>query len=96
VQESLGNHKTDVTLEDNLQEYCNDRQETEPPPIPISHINNKVTGDKTADRMLLAETCDKARTVWVIGQGAETATAAMSELRIEPIILQVTDKTKDW
>jgi hypothetical protein len=81
------------SLQEDLQNYCNN---TEPPPIPRSHINPKVTGKKTANRTLLAETCDQAWTVWILGQGAETATSAMTELGIKPITLRATDETEYW
>jgi hypothetical protein len=67
-----------------------------PPPIPRTHVNPKVTGDKIVNRTLLAETCDRARTLWIIGQGAETATIAMENLGLEPLRIQSTDEGDYW
>jgi hypothetical protein len=92
-QDSLGQHPKPQTLKDDLSNFC---EHTDPSPIPRSHINPKVTGAKTDNRTLMAETCDKARTIWIIGQGAETATAAMTELGLEPITLRATDETEYW
>jgi hypothetical protein len=93
AHESLRTRTAIKTLEGDLHEYCN---QAEAPPIPRSHINPKVTGTPTATRTLLAETCDKARTIWIIGQGAETATAAMTELGLEPLTLRATDEINYW
>ena len=67
-----------------------------PPPIPRTHVNPKVTGDKTVNMTLLAETCDRARTQWIIGQGSETATTAMENLGLEPMHLKGTDEKEHW
>jgi hypothetical protein len=71
---------------------------TNPPRIPRTHVNPKVTGNKTVNRtaLALAETCDRARTIWIIGQGSETATTAMENLGLEPSCLKSTDETEYW
>jgi hypothetical protein len=65
-------------------------------PLPQSHINPVITGPKSNERTPLAEACDKARTMWIIGQGAETATAAMEQLGIHPLILRTSEEDNFW
>ena len=62
------------------------------PPIPRTHINPKITRVKIVNRTLLAETCDRARTIWIIGQGSETATTTMKDLGLEALNLKGTDE----
>jgi hypothetical protein len=69
------------------------QQATKRPSIPRTHINPKVN---VTNRTRLAETCDRARTIWIIGQGSETATLAMSNLRLTPLPLKATDKDEHW
>jgi hypothetical protein len=45
---------------------------------------------------LLAKTCNRARTPWIIGQGLETATIAMKNLGLETLSLKGTDKDNCW
>jgi hypothetical protein len=44
----------------------------------------------------MAEVCDQARTLWMIGQGTETATAAMNQLGINPLIVRATEENDFW
>jgi hypothetical protein len=67
------------------------------PRIPRTRVNPNVTGDnKTVNRTLLTKTCDRARTLWIIGQGSETATIAMENLGLEPLRLKSTNKDDCW
>jgi hypothetical protein len=65
-------------------------------PLPQSHSNPLVTGPRSDNRTPLAEVCDKARTLWIIGQGAETATAAMEQLGIHPLLLKASEEDNFW
>jgi hypothetical protein len=67
-------------------------QARRPPSTPMTHVNPKVTGNKTVNRTLLAKTCDRARTLWIIGQGSETATIIRENLGLEPLHLKSTNK----
>ncbi len=66
------------------------------PPIPRTHVNPKVVGANIVNRTLLASTCDRARTLWIIGTGAETATTAMTNLGLEPLPVRSTDEEEYW
>jgi hypothetical protein len=61
-------------------------------PIPRTHVSPK----NMVNRTLPASTCDRARALWILGTGAETATAAMSNLGLEPLPAPRTDEDKHW
>ena len=66
------------------------------PPIPRTHVNPKIVGAKIVNRTLLASTCDRARTRWILGTGAETGTTAMTNLGLEALPIRGTDEEKYW
>jgi hypothetical protein len=75
------------------------REETEErtPLIPRTQVNPKAVGANTVNHQtLLASTCNRACTLWIIGTGAETATTAMTNLGLEPLPVQSTDKEECW
>ena len=64
------------------------------PPIPRTHVNPKIVGAKIVNRTLLASTCDRARTMWMLGTGAETVTTANTNLGLEALPIRGTDEEK--
>jgi hypothetical protein len=92
-QERSGKQMATQSLEEDLRNYGNS---SELHPIPRSHIKLKVIGEKMSNHTLLAKPCDQAQTIWILGQGAETATSAMTDLGLEQIILCATDESKYW
>lgn len=64
----------------------------EPLPIPRTHINPRVVRENVINRTLLARTCDRVRTLWILGTGAETATTAMTNLGLESLLVGSTDE----
>jgi hypothetical protein len=78
---------------DEVKRFCN---EEEPAPIPTSHVNPRTVGPKVAIRTPMAETCDKARTMWIIGTGAKTATTAMTELGLTPLVTRQSEEQECW
>jgi hypothetical protein len=64
----------------------------DPPPIPRTPVNPRVIRDKAINHTLLAEACDRARTAWIIGTGAEMATTAMKNLGLEALTMKSTDE----
>jgi hypothetical protein len=67
-----------------------------PSPIPRTHVNPKIVGANTVNRTLLASTCDRARAMWILGNGAETATTAMTNLGLEALPIRGTNEEKHW
>ena len=67
-----------------------------PSPIPRTHVNSKIDGANIVNRTLLASTCDRAPTMWILGTGAETATTAMTNLGLEVLPIRGTGKEKYW
>jgi hypothetical protein len=66
------------------------------PPFPRTHVNPKIVGAKIVNRTLLASTCDRARTMWMLGTGAETVTTAKTNLGLEALPIRGTDEEKYW
>jgi hypothetical protein len=95
-QERQRTDKGDITWHSysaEVQRFC---AEHEPAPVPTSHINPKTVGPKVATRTPMAETCNMARTMWIIGTGAETATTAMIALGLTPLVTRKSEETESW
>ena len=66
------------------------------PQIPQSHITPQIIGPDMTERTVMAEVCDSSCTLWILGQGAEKATAAMDQLGITPLVIHTTDEEAFW
>ena len=64
--------------------------------LPRTYLSPKVIGPETGERSDLAMLCDKARVVWMLGSGLQTASLAFEELGSKALITLQTDEDEYW